>query len=74
MADRAYTVAELDALREACEMRWLFGTTHPRHMKLSFSYRPEEKAIAVEQRVRTYMIAGITAAHIYAEDAPKVTP
>ena len=26
MSERTYTVAEIDALRQACENKWLFGT------------------------------------------------
>ena len=69
--DRAYTVAEIDALRSACEQRWLFGTTASRGSGTFFSrsYRESEKDNGVEEMVRTYMIAGITAADIYAKDA-----
>jgi hypothetical protein len=71
--ERAYTVQEIDNLRRACEMRWLYGTT-----KLSpgggFSrcYREEEKSNGVENLVRTYMIAGKTAQDI--RDADNEVP
>jgi hypothetical protein len=71
MGERAYTVAEIDQLRSACEMRWLWGTASfgtGRSGQVSRSYREEERAVGVEQLVRTYMLAGITAADIYAED------
>lgn len=70
MIERAYTVREIDDLRAACRSRWLWGTTNPARMVgCSRSYRAEEEAVAVEQLVRTYMLAGITAADIRAEDA-----
>lgn len=70
MSERAYTVREIDELRSACESRWLFGTTASlgdgwHHSR---SYRSEEKDKGVEELVRTYMLAGIVAEDIYAED------
>ena len=70
MAERAYTVKEIDELREACETRWLFGTTVPRE-GWGRHYRPEEKAVAVEEIVRTHMLAGHTAADLHEEDRVK---
>lgn len=70
MAERAYTVKEIDALRRACEQRWLFGTTSHSGSRTSGSYRQEEKDAGVEQLVRTYMLAGLTADDIYAADSP----
>lgn len=71
MTERAYTVREIDALRQACETRWLYGTTNLSGRGGGFcsrQYRSEEKDAGVEQMVRTYMVAGITADDIYAED------
>jgi hypothetical protein len=70
--DRAYTVKEIDDLRRACEMRWLFGTTKRSiNWSTSRSYQVEEKIKCVEEFVRTYMLAGVVAADIYADDAEK---
>jgi hypothetical protein len=67
--ERAYTVSEIDELRRACEMRWLFGTTnHNTQSGMSKSYREEEKSACVENLVRTYMMAGKIAEDIYAAD------
>lgn len=72
MSDRKYSVAEIDALRKACEMHWMWGTTYikPGVGSMGRSYNPIEKEAGVEQLVRTYMIAGITAEQMYAEDRP----
>lgn len=68
MNERACTVSEIDALRSAVKTRWMFGTTMlPKHA-VSATYNATEMGIEVEQRVRTYMAAGITADDIYAED------
>ena len=65
MSERAYTVSELDALRSVVENKWLFGTygrqLHESGISISRSYREDEKAVCVEQLVRTHMLAGHTA-------------
>ena len=67
--DRAYTVAEIDALRRACELRYLYGTTRTTNLSgASRSYREDEKIKAVEEMVRTYMLAGKVAQDIYDAD------
>jgi len=59
---RAYTVAEIDALRQLCESKYLFGTFFPKSIGFcSRSFRESDKILAVEEMVRTYMLAGITA-------------
>lgn len=69
-SERAYTVNDIDALREACRERWLWGTTkHAEGSRVSRSYRQEDMDRAVEELVRTYMMAGITADDIYEADA-----
>src|SRR5688572_3828140 len=68
MTERSYTVAEIDALRKACELRWLHGSTAAPLPRMSHAYYPADKDRGVEEMVRTYMLAGITAAEIYAED------
>lgn len=69
MIQRAYTVREIDELRSACETKWLFGTTVIRaNGSFSRAYGPGEKDKAVEELVRTYMLAGLTAQDIYDAD------
>jgi hypothetical protein len=59
---RAYTVAEIDALRQLCESKYLFGTFFPKGIGFcGRSFRESDKILAVEEMVRTYMLAGITA-------------
>ncbi len=70
---KAYTVAEIDALRHVVEMRFLWGSSviclnSSRRNGFSRSYTEEEKTKAVEEMVRTYMLSGITAEQIIAED------
>lgn len=74
MGERAYTVREIDALRAAVEKKWLFGSYNPWDRAdggsiCSRSYRGEEKAAAVEEMVRTHMLAGHTAEDLYASEA-----
>lgn len=74
MSERKYTISEIDALRNACEMRFLYGTTDlsnfPRQW-VSNSYREEVKVKAVEEMVRTYMAGGIVASDIREEDTKR---
>lgn len=68
---KCYSVKEIDELRVACERRWLYGTTRPsggQGVSWSRSYEEEEMTSCVEELVRTYMIAGVTAEDIYKED------
>lgn len=68
---RAYTVHEIDALRSACEARYLYGTTRmSQGSQMSRVFRQDEKAKEVEEMARTYMLAGITAEDIYRADNP----
>jgi hypothetical protein len=69
MIERAYTVKEIDALRKVVQMRWLFGTTNLKNTQMSRRYKEEELQVAVEQQLRTYMLAGIVAEDIVAEDS-----
>ena len=71
MSNRAYTVAEIDALQIACKQRWLFGSSNPTGTAMSRSYKPEELDAGVHRLIRTYMLAGIVAADLYAEDAER---
>ena len=72
--ERAYTVREIDALRRVCEDRWLYGTSAMgvAGFRTSRSYRGEEKDVAVEQMVRTYMLGGVVASDIIAEDEERM--
>jgi hypothetical protein len=66
---RAYTVAEIDALRSALEVRWVWGTTAQSQTRgMSRPYYHEDKIKGVEELVRTAMLAGHTAEDIYAAD------
>ena len=67
--ERAYTVREVDALRSACESKWLFGSYRWRS-GASRPYKQEEKTSCVEEMVRTHMLAGHTAEDLYASEAP----
>lgn len=62
MMERIYTVAEIEALRQAIENKYLFGTYRgPTGNFQSQAYNETEKASVIEQRVRTHMLAGHTA-------------
>lgn len=75
MSERAYTVREVDELRRAIEHKWLFGT-YSSPVKwlgvggivVSPSYKERDKAVAVEQMVRTHMQAGHTASDLLASE------
>lgn len=73
MSDRAYTVAEIDDLRQACERKWLYGCYRlPTGAgRGSRCYLEQERAVAVEEMVRTHMVAGHTAEDLYASEDPK---
>ena len=70
MIDRAYTVKELDDLRAACRTRWLYGTTKPPRAGFGCSRQFGEGELerAVEELVRTHMMAGHLAKDIYDAD------
>lgn len=68
MTERAYTAGELNALRQAVENMWLFGSYGQNGNCMSRVYMSDEKAFAVEQLVRTHMLAGHTAADLYASE------
>jgi len=79
--DRAYTVKEIDELREAVELRYRWGTSvfddAPELFPLRVSngivlqercFGWSEMVKIVEDRLRTYMVAGIVAADIFEAD------
>ena len=66
---RAYTVAEVDALRRACRDRLIWGSySGPPNMPAgggysSQTYKADEVNRQAEEMVRTHMMAG----HVYAD-------
>lgn len=68
MSERKYSVAELDDLRQTVENKYLFGTYSLSRSGSSRSYREDEKVKAVEEMVRTHMLAGHTAEDLRASD------
>lgn len=60
---RSYTVQEIDALREAMKNRLFFGNANGETKKIhSYESRWElDQQRYLESRLRTYMLAGITA-------------
>lgn len=74
MAERAYTVSEIDELRNTLKYRYMFGSSYfPPNSgdRTGRVYREDEMVAEVEQQVRTYMIAGITSDDIVAHDKKK---
>lgn len=78
--ERAYTVSEIDKLRVAVRTKYVYGSTYfppPKPGETTFgrqslrSYSQGEVEIATEERLRSYMLAGITAEDIYEQDKPK---
>mgnify|MGYP003534181388 CR=1 FL=1 len=68
---RRYSIVEIDELRRMCENKYLFGEYFPTGDCVSHSYREEVKVRAVEETLRTLMIAGITADKIRFEYGKK---
>ena len=61
MKERAYTVSEIDRMRDAVGHRLIFGVppSSP-DIPLTFpNYKEVDKTVIVEEQLRTYMIAGI---------------
>ena len=65
--ERAYTVKEIDDLRNKVEDRMTYGTSNRSKVPPHRIWQCPDR-IHVEQVVRTYMLAGITANDIRAED------
>lgn len=73
MGERKYSVSELEALRQAVETKWLFGSySQCGRSGMSRVYYPDEKTKQVEELVRTHMLAGHTAEDLYASERPIV--
>ena len=69
MSEKKYSVSELDPLRRAVENKWLWGSYRmPTHAGFSRSYSENDRVIAVEEKVRTHMLAGHTADDLYASE------
>lgn len=74
MSERAYTVQEIDRLRDCVRNRYLWGRfsgssqNFSPYSGMSRSYREDEMAKAVEAEVRTWMHAGKTAADLLASE------
>lgn len=70
MTGRSYTVKEVDELRSVIERKWLFGTYgwDEEAMQCSRCYKEGEKTVAVEEMVRTHMLAGHTAEDLIASE------
>jgi hypothetical protein len=71
---RRYSVQEIDELRRVLEYRWMFGScVISNGPRVGRCYREAEKTAAVEELVRTAMLAGLTAKNIVdAENKPNV--
>ncbi|WP_202306617.1 hypothetical protein [Mesorhizobium sp. L-8-10] len=71
MVERAYTVKEIDELREVVQNAWLYGSYHGATPQRPFSraYNEAEKTRCVEEMVRTHMLAGHTAEDLLASEA-----
>ena len=69
---KAYTVQELDALRTVVEKKYLWGSYRgpwPLERNVfSREYREADKNKAVEEMVRTHMLAGHTAEELIASE------
>lgn len=72
MPDRSYTVDEIDALRYALEERFVWGSSLGPNTSMSSglgrSYQKQDMIATVEAQLRTFMLAGVTAEDIFAED------
>jgi hypothetical protein len=67
---RAYTVKELDELRDVCSRKWLFGCYQiGSGFQVSRTYSGGEKTMAIEEMVRTHMVAGHTAQDLIESEA-----
>lgn len=73
MSERPYTVAEIDALREVCRHKYVWGTYWDAPLETgrgrsSRNYREQDCIKAAEEMVRTHMLAGHTALDLIAHD------
>lgn len=68
MTERKYSVNDLAALRRAVENKWAFGSYNLVGSRQGRSYQSGEKEKAVEELVRTHMLAGHIADDLYASE------
>ncbi|HEX7854460.1 MAG TPA: hypothetical protein VF503_12265 [Sphingobium sp.] len=69
MTEEKYTVQEIDALRQVCKTKFLFGSYRgPTGGGTSRSYGQGELVASVEQMVRTHIMAGHWAADLLATE------
>lgn len=74
MTPRTYTVREVNELRRVVEHKWMHGThgTWPGNVvKTPPIVSRNEQEIAVEERVRTHMLAGHTAEDLINSEGPR---
>lgn len=71
MKERSYTVKEIDDLRSVCRCRFIFGTCVLVKSQGSHGYPADVEQKAVEEIVRTHMIAGHVAQDLIDEDQRK---
>lgn len=76
MTERAYTIQEIDDLRECCRNRYIWGRysgaplwTDREGHGFSRSYKEHEMLSAAEEMVRTHMLAGHTAQDLLSAEA-----
>ena len=76
--NRHYTVQEIDALRDAVDNKYKFGEYSLRKLMRDYPngwqgrpYYEAEKTKAVEEQVRTLMLAGCTAEDLFASEEKK---
>lgn len=74
MTEMRYSVSELDALRRVVDNKWLWGTygnyIQAGGSRQSRCYNSEERTKAVEELVRTHMLAGHKAEDLIAGEQP----
>lgn len=68
MESQKYSVQEIDDLRTVVKCRYLFGSSITHGNLMSITYRENEMNAAVEDLVRTHMLAGHKALDILVAD------
>lgn len=74
MAEKKYTVEEIDDLRRALRERYMWGNANGPHFAevhsavVSRSYKETEMSAVVEDQLRTFMLAGVSAQDLRDED------
>lgn len=70
--ERKYSVQELNALRQAVENKYLYGSYALYGSRTSRNYMVTEKDMFVEENVRTHMLAGHTAQDLYDSESKEM--